>query len=66
VSKSAYLFPVSCENGYSAYIVNPPLYKLWRGGIWSQSASIHSTNNISAEGSEQARTKPATTVHVGQ
>jgi hypothetical protein len=27
VSRSAYLFPVSCENGYSAYKVNPPLYK---------------------------------------
>ncbi len=23
--------PVSCENGYSAYIVNTPLYKLKRG-----------------------------------
>ncbi len=42
VSKFARLFPVSCENGYSAYIVNPPLYKLRGGEIHSQSASLQS------------------------
>ncbi len=32
VSKSACLFPVSCEHGYSAYIVNLSLQQMWRGG----------------------------------
>ncbi len=55
----------SCENGYSAYIVSH--YISWgEGGIQSQLASLHSTDNISAEDSDQARTKPATKAHVGQ
>jgi hypothetical protein len=59
VQKSAYLFPVNCENGYSAYIVNPPLYKLRRGGIQSQSASIQSRGNISEESRDkQEQSRP--------
>jgi hypothetical protein len=59
VSKSAYLFPVSCENRYSAYIVNPPLYKLWRRGILSQSLSLQSSGNISEESRDkQEQSRP--------
>jgi hypothetical protein len=59
VSKSACLCPVSCENEYSAYIVNPPLYKLWRGGIQSQSASLQSRGNNSEESRDkQEQSRP--------
>jgi hypothetical protein len=59
VSKSAYLSPVSCENGYSAYIVNLPIYKLWRGGILSQSLSLQSRGNISEESRDkQEQSRP--------
>ena len=46
VSKSARLFPVSSESKNSAYIVKPPLYKLWGRGIPPQSASRQSRGNI--------------------
>ena len=49
VSKSARLFPVSSESKNSAYIVKPPLYKLWGRGIPTQSASRQSRGNISEE-----------------
>ena len=59
-------FPTSWESEYSAYIVMRH-YKSWgEGGIRPQSASLHSTDNISAEDSEQARTKPDTIAHVEQ
>ncbi len=59
VSKSARLFPVSCENDYSAYIVNLPLYKLWRGKTPSQSASLQSRGNISKESRDkQEQSRP--------
>ncbi len=59
MSKSAYLSPVSCENGYSAYIVNLPIYKLWRGGILSQSSSLQSIGNISEESRDkQEQSRP--------
>jgi hypothetical protein len=57
-------FPTSCENGYSAYKVNPPLYKLRRGGN-TVSVGVTSFNRQHLRGgSDQARTKPATTAHV--
>ena len=53
MSKSAYLFPVSCENKYSAYIVNRHYISCGEGGIRSQSASLHSRGNISEEGNDK-------------
>ncbi len=53
--------PLSCElrDGYSAYIVNPPPYKLWTGGIQSQSASLQSKGNISEENRDkQEQSRP--------
>jgi hypothetical protein len=52
VSKSACLFPVSCENKYSAYIVNPPLYKLWSRRIQSQTAALQFRGNLSEDSRE--------------
>ncbi len=53
--------PLSCElwEWYSAYIVNPLLYKLRRGGIQSQLMSLHPIGNISKENRDkQEQSRP--------
>ncbi len=53
VSKSTYLFMVSCEIKYATYIANQHYKSLWRGGELPQSASLHSRVNISCESCDQ-------------
>jgi hypothetical protein len=59
MSKSAYLFSASCESEYHAYIDVAFIYKQGGEAIRSQSVSLHSTGNISAEDSEhQEQSRP--------
>jgi hypothetical protein len=57
VSKSTYLFLVSCEIKYATYIANQHYKSLWRGGELPQSASLHSRDNISCESRDQEQNK---------
>jgi hypothetical protein len=51
--KSTYLFPVSCEIKYAAYIVNSHYISCGEGGKLPQSASLHSRDSISCESRDQ-------------
>jgi hypothetical protein len=57
VSKSTYLFVVSCEIKYATYIANQHYKSLWQGGELPQSASLHSRVNISCESRDQEQEK---------
>ncbi len=61
---TSFLRAVRREN--AAYIVTRAYIRPAKMACLSQSATLHSTGNISAEGSEHPRTKPATTAHVEQ
>ncbi len=59
MSKSAYLFSASCEKWISCLSSGAFIYKQGEGAIWSKSASLHSTGNISAEDSKhQEQSRP--------
>jgi hypothetical protein len=59
MSKSAYLFSTSCEKQISCLHNDLRLYNAVKTASLSQSATLHSTGNISAEGSEhQEQSRP--------
>ena len=53
LSKTNFLFPVSCEIKYAAYIVNLHYISCVGGGKLPQLASLHSRGNIYMEGCDQ-------------
>jgi hypothetical protein len=64
VSKSTYLFHVSSEIKYAPYVVNMHYISCGGGGEPPQSASLHSSGNISMESSDQAQEQSRPLQHI--